>query len=140
MNLMRSFKRLIAILGGGIVGIVLLVFGVKEFFQTKALQSKGKATVADVTNAEERSGRRGRKRYYLTANFKTEAGQNVVSEQRVSRGIYDQGTAARKINVTYLPDKPDVCRIGEVSTGWANLGFGVFMIGFAVVSAFGKSE
>jgi hypothetical protein len=137
---MRALKRIIAILGGGIVGVVLLVFGVKEFFQVKALQSKGKAAVAEVTGAEARSGRRGRKHNYLTVSFKTEAGQTVTTEKRVSRGEYAEGTSAKKINVTYLPDKPDVCRIGTVSTNWASLGFGVAMLGFAVVSAFSKSE
>jgi hypothetical protein len=138
---MRSLKRLIAIIGGGIVGIVLLVFGVKEYFQTKSLQAKGKATTAEVTNAEERSGRRGRKRYYLTAHFKTESGQTITSEERVSRSTFDEGASSRKIRVTYLPDSPEVCRMGaNVSTNWANLGFGVFMLGFSAVSAFTKSH
>jgi hypothetical protein len=137
---MKALKRLIAILGAAIVGIVLLVFGVKEYFQTKALQSKGKATEAQVTDSEERSGRRGRRRYYLTVSFRTEAGQNVTSAEQVSRSTYDQGTSTRKINVTYLPDDPKVCRVGDVSTNWLNMGLGVFMVGFSAVSVFGKSE
>jgi hypothetical protein len=137
---MKALKRLLAIVGGAIVGIVLLVFGVKEYFQVKALKSNGKSVVAEVTEAEERSGRRGRKKYYLTVNYKTEAGQTITSEESVSRSIYDEGTGSRKVNVTYLPDKPDVCRIGEVSTNWIGLGLGVLMVGFSVVSAFSRSE
>ena len=56
------------------------------------------------------------------------------------RSLYDEGTGARKINVTYLPEKPEVFRIGAVSTSWSTFGFGVFMLGFAAVSAFSKSE
>ena len=138
---MQALKRLISIVGGALVGIVLLVFGVQEYFQVKALRSNGKTISADVTDAEERSGRRGRKKYYLTVAFKTEAGQTVTSEERVSSGIYDQGTSTKKVDVTYLPDRPDVCRIGEVSTNWIGLGLGVFMVGFSAVSVFsGKSE
>ena len=137
---MKALKRLISIVGGAIVGVVLLVFGVQEYFQVKALRSKGKTISADVTDSEERSGRRGRRKYYLTVSFKTEAGQTVSSEERVSSEIYDQGTSTKKINVTYLPDKPEVCRIGEVSTNWVGLGLGVFMVGFSAVSVFSRSE
>lgn len=137
---MRALKRLIAIVGGAIVGIVLLVFGVKDYFQTKTLKANGKNTVAEVTGADEESGRRGRKRYYLSVSFKTEAGQTITADDRVSRSVYDQGRSERKVNVTYLPDNPQVYRIGEVSTSWSNLGFGVFMVGFAVVSVFSRSE
>ena len=137
---MKALKRLIAIVGGAIVGIVLLVFGVKEYFQVKALKANGKSVVAEVTDAEERRGRRGRKSYYLTVNFKTESGATITSEERVSSSTYDQGTSAKKINVTYLPEKPEVCRIGEPATNWIGLGAGVVMIGFSVVSAFSRSE
>ena len=137
---MKALKRLIAIVGGAIIGIVLLVFGVKEYFQVKALKANGKSLVAEVTDSEERSGRRGRKSYYLTVNFKTESGQTVSARNSVSRGEFDEGTSSKKMNVTYLPDKPEVCRVGEVSTNWLGLGLGVFMIGFSAVSAFSRSE
>jgi hypothetical protein len=138
---MRALKRLISIVGGAIIGIVLLVFGVQEYFQVKALRTKGKTISADVTDAEEHRGRRGRRKYYLTVNFKTEAGQSITSEESVSSTVYDQGTSTKKVDVTYLPDKPEVCRIGPVSTNWVGLGLGVFMLGFSAVSAFsGKSE
>src|SRR5688572_7360830 len=101
---MRALKRLIAIVGGGIAGIALLVFGVKDFLQAKALQAKGKTVVAEVTDSEERSGRRGRRSYYLTVNFKAESGQSITVEDRVSRTTYNEGASAKKINVTYLSD------------------------------------
>src|SRR5690348_12766555 len=108
---MRTLKRPFALLLSAIVGIVLLVFIVRDFFQLRALQSHGKTTVAQVTGAEERSGRRGRKKYYLSVNFKTEAGQMVTAEKGVSRSTYDQGSSAKSINIIYLPEKPEVFRI-----------------------------
>ena len=50
---MKTLKRIAAILFGGIFGLVLLVLGCKEFFESKSLQSKGKSVVAEVTDVEE---------------------------------------------------------------------------------------
>ena len=128
---MSTLKRLLTIAGGGIVGIVLLVLGCKEFFESKSLQSKGKAVDAEVTDSEERSGRRGRRKYYVSVAFKTEKGEAITSRSLVSKSIYDEASKARKINVTYLPSKPAVHRIGsEVSAEYFNILFGVAIIGF----------
>lgn len=137
---MRALKRLLAILFGGILGIVLVVFGVKDFMQTKSLKSKGKTSVADVTDTEERSGRRGRRKYYVAVTFKAESGQQVSARERVSKGIYEEAASRKKINVTYLPDHPNVLRIGAVQTEFAGIGIGVFVMGFAAFSAIRRSE
>lgn len=137
---MRALKRLLAIVFGGILGIVLVVFGVKDFLQTKSLKSKGKTGIADVTETEERSGRRGRRKYYVAVTFKTESGQTVNARERVSKGIYEDAASTKKINVTYLPDDPNVLRIGTVQTEVANIGIGVFVVGCAAFTAIRKSE
>jgi hypothetical protein len=133
---MRQLKRLISILAGGALGLFLLIFGCKEYLETRSLQSKGKATTGEVTDAEERSGRRGRRKYYLSVTFRTEQAQEVNSRAQVSRAVYDQASHSRKVNVTYLPTKPDVHRLGpEVKSDFINIGIGVLVLGFAGYSA-----
>ena len=133
---MRNLKRLIAILAGGIMGLFLLYFGVTEYFETKALQSKGKSTTGEVTDAEERSGRRGRRKYYLSVNFRTEQGQQISSRSRVPQAVYEQAAHSRKVNVTYLAAKPEVHRFGpDVTNDFVGMGMGVLVLGFAGFSA-----
>lgn len=129
---MRQLKRLITILMAGVLGLFLLFFGCKEYFETRSLQTKGKATTGDVTGAEERSGRRGRPKYYLTVTFRTAHAQQVSSRARVSRAVFDQAAHSRRVNVTYLPTKPDVHRFGpEVTSDFLNIGIGFLVLGVA---------
>jgi hypothetical protein len=138
---MKQLKRLLTILAGGILGLFLLVFGCKEYFETKSLQSKGKSTTGEVTDAEERSGRRGRKKYYITVAFRTERAQEVSSRARVSKAIYDQASHSRKVNVTYLAEKPNVHRFGsEVKSDFVNIAIGVIIIGCTGFSALRGTE
>ena len=138
---MKGLKRLIAIVGAGLVGLFLIVFGCKEFFETRSLKAGGKSAIAEVTDTEERFGRRGRRKYYLTANFKTENGETISTRARVSKSLYDEGADTHKVPVTYLPAKPSVNRFGaEVTTDFANIGLGVLMFGFAGFSIFSKGE
>lgn len=133
---MRNLKRLIAILGGGIIGLFLLYFGVREYFETKSLQTKGKSTTGEITDAEERSGRRGRRKYYLSVNFRTEQGEQISSRAQVPKALYDQAAHSKKVNVTYLATKPEVHRFGpDVTNDFASLGAGVLILGFAGFSA-----
>ena len=138
---MKQLKRLLTILAGGILGLFLLIFGCKEYLETKSLQSKGKSTTGEVTDTEERSGRRGRRKYYITVAFRTEQAQEVSSRARVSKAIYDQASHARKVNVTYLPEKPTVHRVGpEVKSDFVNIAIGVIIIGCTGFSAIRGTE
>lgn len=133
---MKALKRISTIVIGVIAGIVLVVFGAKDFLETKALKSKGKTAQAEVTNAEERSGRRGRKKYYVSVAFKTEGGEAITSRSKVPRSVYEQASATRKVNVTYLPEKPEAHRLGnEVSTEFGSILIGLAVIGFTGFSA-----
>ncbi|HEX7860720.1 MAG TPA: DUF3592 domain-containing protein [Verrucomicrobiae bacterium] len=133
---MKALKRLFSLLVGAVVGIVLIYFGFTSFRESKALQSKGKTVSAEVTGGEERSGRRGRKKYYLEIAYKTEKGETQTSRDKVSRSVYEQGESSRKVNVVYLPEKPAVHRIGDkVSTEYGNILFGLAIIGFTGFSA-----
>jgi len=118
------------------MGLFLLYFGVSEFFETKSLQSKGKSTTGEITDTEERSGRRGRVKYYLSVNFRTEQGQQISSRARVPKAVFDQAAHSRKVNVTYLPEAPEVHRFGpDVTNDFVGLGAGVLILGFAGFSA-----
>ena len=128
---MKALKRLFSILVGAVAGIVLIYFGFTDFRESKALQSKGKSATAEVTGGEERSGRRGRKSYYLEIAYKTEKGDTQTSRDKVSRSVYDGAESSRKVNVVYLPEKPAVHRIGDkVGTEYGNMLFGLAIIGF----------
>lgn len=134
-------KRILTIIVSAIAGIVLLALGGKDFLDSKALQSEGKSATADVTDADERSGRRGRRKYYLTVSFKTEKGDTLTSRARVSEAVFDEATASRKVNVTYLPEKPAVHRVGpKVSTDFRGIAFGALALGFAGFSVFRRSD
>jgi hypothetical protein len=133
---MKALKRLLTLVIGIIAGIVLVWFGFSDFRETKALQNKGKSATAEVTGGEERSGRRGRKKYYLEIAYKTEKGETQTSRDKVSRSVYEQSESSRKVNVVYLPEKPAVHRIGDkVSTEYGSILFGLAIIGFTGFSA-----
>lgn len=137
---MKTLKRLLTILFGGIFGLVLLFLGGKEYFESKSLQSKGKSVVAEVTDLEERSGRRGRRKYYVSVNFKTEKGETITSRSRVSSSEFDEASASRKVNITYLPEKPSVHRIGPVGTEFGNIIFGLVVLGVAGFTAVSRGD
>jgi hypothetical protein len=128
-------KKLLATIGIGVVGVFLLWFGFKDLRETKALKASGKTASGEVTGIEERSGRRGKTKYYLTANFKTEDGKSVTAEHQVSSGLYSDAVHSKTVKVHYLPTDPAICRFGsELTADYKNVGFGVFMLGASVVS------
>lgn len=138
---MRKVKKLFVVAGAIIFGVILLVVGFGDFRESKKLQSQGKSVVGDVTDGEERRGRKGRRSYYLTVNFTTEAGQTVEQRSRVSRSVYNSAAEARKVPVTYLPSDPKVCAFGpKVETQFGALIGGVIAIGVGLFLGFKKSQ
>ena len=134
-------KKLMAVVGIGIAGIFMLVIGFVEFRETGKLQAGGKKTEGEVTGFEERSGRRGKTKYYVTASFKTESGQSVETEQRVSPTVFSQAVHSKTIPVVYLPSEPEICRFGaEVKKDYAGLGIGMFLVGCSVVAGFRRNS
>ena len=138
---MNKAKKLLVVAGAAILGVVLLVFGFKEYRQSKKLQSDGKTAVGAVTDASTQRGRKGRRSYYLTVNFQTEAGTAVEERKKVSSSTYDEAREAGTVPVTYLPSDPSVCAFGpKVKTEFGVLIGGVVALVVAGLAGFGKSE
>jgi hypothetical protein len=138
---MNKAKRLLIVAGAAIFGVILLVVGFKEYRQSKKLQSEGKTAVGAVTDASIQRGRKGRRSYYLTVNFQTEAGAAVEQRKRVSSSVYDEARQAGTVPVTYLASDPKVCAFGpKVSTKFGSLIAGVVALAVGGFAAFGKSE
>jgi hypothetical protein len=126
---MSKAKKLLIVAGAALVGVVLLVVGWGEYRASKKLQAEGKTTIGEVTEAHQRRGRKGRRSYYLTVNFKTEAGQDLSRQERVTSGVYRDAVEARSVNVTYLPSDPNVCAFGpKVKTQASGIIFGVIAL------------
>jgi hypothetical protein len=137
---MSKLKKF-AVAGGSILlGVVLLVMGFKEFRQSKKLQAEGQQVSGVVTDTDIQRGRKGRRSYYLTVNFKTEAGDTYEARKSVSRSLFDEASEARTVPVVYLPSDPKVVTFGKANTKFGGLIGGVIalVVGGAIV--FGKSK
>lgn len=134
-------KKLLTIVLAFVFGVFLLIYGFKEYRQAKKLQASGQKTTAQVTDFEERTGRKGRVSCYLTASFKTESGQSVTTRSRVSSAVYSAAVHSKEVPVCYLPSDASICRFGsEVETELMPMGLGAFLLGFSVVSVARRSR
>src|SRR5881409_3823438 len=93
-KIVSKAKKLLVVAGGALLGIFLLVFGFQEYRTSKKLQAEGKQAVGVVTDGQVQRGRRGRRSYYLTVNFKPESGQIVEKRKRVSSDVYSDASKA----------------------------------------------
>ena len=66
--------------------------------------------------------------------------QTITSRSRVSSSEFDEARASRKVNITYLPDKPSVHRIGPVGTEFGNIIFGLVVLGVAGFTAVSRGD
>ena len=123
-----------------LVGVVLLVTGFNEFRQSKKLQAEGKQVSGVVTDTDVQRGRRGRRSYYLTVNFKTEAGETHEARKRVSRSLFDEASEAKTVAVVYLPSDPTVVTFGKADTEFGGLIAGVVALVVGGVIGLGKSN
>ena len=128
-------KKLLASIFIAVVGVFLVCFGFTDIRETRKLKASGKQAKGEVTGFEERSGRRGRVKYYLDATFKTEDGKGVTAHHQVSSAVYSKAVHSRAVPVNYLPSYPNVSRFGaDVSDDYTGVGLGFFMLGASVVS------
>lgn len=138
---MSKAKKLLVVAGAVILGLSLVVFGIKDYRTSKKLQAEGKQTVGVVTDASVHRGRKGRKSYYLTVLFKTEAQAACEQRKSVSRSDFEDASKAGSIQVTYLASDPSVCAFGpKVKASVSPIVFGVLALGFAGFLVFGKTK
>ena len=137
---MSKLKKFAVAGATALVGVVLLVTGFNEFRQSKKLQAEGTQVSGTVTETDVQRGRRGRRSYYLTVNFKTEAGESYEALKSVSRSLFDEASEAKTVSVVYLPSDPTVVTFGKADTKFGGLIGGVvaLVVGGAIV--FGKSK
>jgi hypothetical protein len=138
---MSKAKKLLVVAGALFLGVSLVVFGFKDYRTGKKLQSQGKQTVGVVTDADSYRGRKGRRSYYLTVLYKTEAKATFEQRKSVSRSIFDDASKAGSVQVTYLPSDPNVCAFGpKVKASLWTVFFGVVAVGFGGFLLFSKTE
>jgi hypothetical protein len=126
------------------VGGYLVYTGVKEYRNSKRLVNEGKSAVAKVTDKDMTTGRKGRRSYYVSVEFKPEAGQQVEQRLQVSSGDYDSATVGGTVPVQYLAENPSVCQVGnKAQVKWTNLAIGAFLSlfgGFGVARQASRGE
>src|SRR5205814_2109438 len=82
------------------------------------LAEEGKATSAQVLDRAVRSGRKSMKRYYLTVQFQTDAGQSVHGRVQVNKMDYRASETTPVVMLRYLPSDPTICAVGEPFPAW----------------------
>jgi hypothetical protein len=137
---MSKAKKLLVVAGAVILGLSLVVFGLKDYRTSKKLQAEGKQTVGVVTDASVHRGRKGRKSYYLTVLFKTEAQAAFEQRKSVSHSDFEDASKAGSVQVTYLESDPNVCAFGKVKASVSPIIFGVLALGFGGFLVFSKSQ
>jgi uncharacterized protein DUF3592 len=124
-------KRTKAILGGLLAlaaGGFLIFLGVKEYRTSKRLVNEGKTAVAKVTDKDVSVGRKGRRSYYVSVEFKAESGQEVDERLRVSSSEYDAAAVGGTVPVQYLAEDPSTCQIGnQAKVKWTTFAIGAFL-------------
>jgi hypothetical protein len=110
---MKKIKEIFFFVVLLVVGIFMIVTGTRDYKNSKRIIAEGKDAVGKVTNSEEHRGRRGRRSYYITAVFQTEAKQSVEQELKVDRAVYTKATESGTVPVHYLPSDPNICAFGE---------------------------
>ena len=137
---MSKLKKFAVAGGAVLVGVVLLVTGFNEFRQSKRLQAEGQQVSGVVTDTDVQRGRRGRRSYYLTVTFKTEAGETYEARKSVSRSLFDEASEAKTVSVVYLPSDPTVVTFGKAETEFGGMVAGVVALVVGGVIGLGKSK
>lgn len=131
---MSTAKRFLLGLAAILLGGVLLFNGVREYRQSRRLQTEGRSVTAKVVDERTAYRSKGRSRYYLTVEFETGDRQAVTRELQVSRSTHTDGVAARSIKVHFLPNDLSVIQGGpSVEIPWAAAPLGLLILGGGVL-------
>ena len=131
-------KKIIAIIGGLAMSVMFIVLGSKELIHSMQLASRGKATTAEVLEAEDdTSGRLHWHSYYLQVQFQPDGGDRVSKRVEVGKKVYLAAMADPSVKVHYLAEDPAICAAGDtVELRYGNLLWGVvflFVAGYLFV-------
>ena len=107
-------RTILILILGLLTGPLFITSGIKQYKDSKALQAHGKVTTAQVTDGEERVGRRGSRSHWLTVSFTPEGRRDVITQRRsVSSDVYARASQERTIKLTYLPSNPTILRLRD---------------------------
>jgi hypothetical protein len=106
-------KKLLLFLAALIGGPVLIIGGMGEYKESKQLQAEGKVVTAQVVDAKETRGRKGRVKYWLTVDYQPEQGPAHQATSQVSHSRFNRAVAEKSVAIVYLPAKPQVFQFGE---------------------------
>lgn len=121
-------KRVLFLLAALIGGPVLIIAGIGEYKDSKQLQADGKVVTAQVVDAKETRGRKGRVKYYITIEYQPEQGAAQTATSRVSSSDFNHAVTAKSVPVIYLPSKPQVFQFGEkAETEYGSIVFGAIL-------------
>jgi hypothetical protein len=106
-------KRILFLLAALIGGPVLIICGIGEYKDSKQLQAHGKVVTAQVVDAKETVGRKGRHKYWLTIEYQPEQGAVQQVTSQVSSSRFSRAIAEKTVAIVYLPANPQVFQFGE---------------------------
>ena len=106
-------KRILILLAVLIAGPVLIVSGIGEYKDSKQLQANGKVVTAQVVDAKETVGRKGRRKYWLTIEYHPEQGAAQKATSQVSSSLFSRGVTDGSLTIVYLPANPQVFQFGQ---------------------------
>jgi hypothetical protein len=107
-------RKILFLLAALIGGPIMIVSGVHEYQNSKKLAASGKTTNASVVDAIETVSRKYRvHHYYLVVKYQPEGALAYTKKLGVSQEVYNQGLAARTVQLHYLPSDPNIAQLGE---------------------------
>jgi hypothetical protein len=136
-------KLRIAMCLGLIGGPIVSAMGFYQFKEMKSLAAKGTRVTADVIECSVLNTGKGRRVYKVVADYKVSEALIGRKEFIVQQDEYDAATATKKIDITFLPNKPEVSSAGKTirpDTEMMAIGGGVFVFGVIAFSYFRRKD
>lgn len=93
-----------------LIGLVLMVNPIQEWWLWRSLDSDGQRVVARLLSAEESTGWLGGSQFDVRYEYEV-AGTSFSIHQQVSPELFEEIRLKPEINVLILPDSPDTARI-----------------------------
>ena len=140
---MKTGKKVFGVVAALVIGVFVLILGIKEFRDSRRLRAENKGVTAQVLDHRTAYRSKGRTRYYLTVEFRTEQNQTIRKEVQVDQDTQSAGKAAKAISVHYLPSDPEIFQAGEtVELRWYNLAIGsvILICGLVGIVSFRRPE
>lgn len=120
---------------GVLVGLVFVIFGVRERLEYSRTRSRGLRAVVDPVTEFQQFGNRGSPTYTAEFSFKTPDGQQVKTKHSFSADVLDAFKAGRPVEIIFEPSNPTVFVFANESAPWTLVLIGVGLAGAAVLFA-----